>query len=296
MNRPALLMSLLALAALGLVACGGGDDDQTTAASKTKTAGSEKKSAADEPAAEKKPCGKLGRWRLVVEGDISCPAMERRRLPGFATGRTTASVARRTIRGSCSRPASRGASASGRGSATALLALALATGCGDDGHYTAQDVKQAREKGYDSGYADGRSRGRDESQEQEFARGRRYAFWFNEFRPGDWYVIRMAEGGRGTRLDRWRRMRPGESYQCLAFEKACTIRTVAGGGGGGGIDGNGECDPSYPDDCLDTNAIDYDCANREGDGPKYVSGPLRAPPPDPFGLDDNYDGIGCEGG
>ena len=37
MNKPALLLSLLALAALGLVACGGDDDDQTTAASETKT-------------------------------------------------------------------------------------------------------------------------------------------------------------------------------------------------------------------------------------------------------------------
>jgi hypothetical protein len=33
MNNPALLLSLLALAALGLVACGGGNDDQTTVAS-----------------------------------------------------------------------------------------------------------------------------------------------------------------------------------------------------------------------------------------------------------------------
>jgi hypothetical protein len=36
MNRPALLLSLLALGALGLVACGD-DDDQTTAASETET-------------------------------------------------------------------------------------------------------------------------------------------------------------------------------------------------------------------------------------------------------------------
>jgi hypothetical protein len=36
MNKPALLLSLLALGALGLVACGG-DDDQTTAASETET-------------------------------------------------------------------------------------------------------------------------------------------------------------------------------------------------------------------------------------------------------------------
>jgi hypothetical protein len=52
MNKPALLLSLLALAALGLVACGGDDDDQTIAASETETTGSEKESAADEPATD----------------------------------------------------------------------------------------------------------------------------------------------------------------------------------------------------------------------------------------------------
>jgi hypothetical protein len=36
MNKPALLLSLMAFGALGLVACGG-DDDQTTAASETET-------------------------------------------------------------------------------------------------------------------------------------------------------------------------------------------------------------------------------------------------------------------
>ena len=35
MKKLALLLSLLALGALGLVACGGGDDDETTAASAT---------------------------------------------------------------------------------------------------------------------------------------------------------------------------------------------------------------------------------------------------------------------
>ena len=62
----ALLLSLLALGALGLVACGGGGDDQTTAASETETPD-------DALAAESKSCGVYGRWRLaVVKGGISC--------------------------------------------------------------------------------------------------------------------------------------------------------------------------------------------------------------------------------
>ena len=66
MKKPALLLSLLALGALGLVACGGGDDDGVTAASKTKT-------TRDGPAADEKSCGRFGRYEFaVVEGDVSC--------------------------------------------------------------------------------------------------------------------------------------------------------------------------------------------------------------------------------
>jgi hypothetical protein len=56
------------------------------------------------------------------------------------------------------------------------------------------------------------------------------------------------------------------------------------------------CDPSYPDVCLDPNAVDYDCAGGSGDGPRYVKGPVRVRPPDPFDLDREGDGWGCERG
>jgi hypothetical protein len=56
------------------------------------------------------------------------------------------------------------------------------------------------------------------------------------------------------------------------------------------------CDPSYPDVCLDPNAVDYDCASGSGDGPMYVHGPIRVRPPDPFDLDREGDGWGCERG
>jgi hypothetical protein len=82
-TKLALLLSLLAIGALGLVACGGGDDDQTTAASETET-------TRDELAADHKSCGSFGRYRFaVVEGDISCRVARRvmdglvnQRLPG----------------------------------------------------------------------------------------------------------------------------------------------------------------------------------------------------------------------
>jgi hypothetical protein len=56
------------------------------------------------------------------------------------------------------------------------------------------------------------------------------------------------------------------------------------------------CDPSYPDVCLDPAVGDYDCAGGTGNGPGYVEGPIRVRPPDPFDLDGNGDGVGCENG
>jgi hypothetical protein len=57
-----------------------------------------------------------------------------------------------------------------------------------------------------------------------------------------------------------------------------------------------DCDPSYPDVCLDPDAADYDCAGGSGNGPEYVDGPVRVRPPDPFDLDREGDGWGCESG
>ncbi|ADP84677.1 hypothetical protein FraEuI1c_6707 [Pseudofrankia inefficax] len=54
------------------------------------------------------------------------------------------------------------------------------------------------------------------------------------------------------------------------------------------------CDPAYPDNCLHDGIGDYDCAGGSGNGPNYVSGPIRVLPPDPFGLDGDGDGIGCQ--
>jgi hypothetical protein len=57
-----------------------------------------------------------------------------------------------------------------------------------------------------------------------------------------------------------------------------------------------DCDPSYPDVCLDPAVEDYDCASGSGNGPEYLEGPIRVLPPDPFDLDREGDGVGCENG
>jgi len=56
------------------------------------------------------------------------------------------------------------------------------------------------------------------------------------------------------------------------------------------------CHPSYSE-CLDPDAEDYDCrGGRVQDGPRFVEGPVTVDGPDPFELDGDNDGIGCEDG
>jgi hypothetical protein len=52
------------------------------------------------------------------------------------------------------------------------------------------------------------------------------------------------------------------------------------------------CHPSY-DPCLDPNSSDYDCDGGSGDGPDYT-GPVTVKGDDPYGLDSDGDGYGCE--
>jgi hypothetical protein len=54
------------------------------------------------------------------------------------------------------------------------------------------------------------------------------------------------------------------------------------------------CDPAYPDQCLQDGIGDWDCAGGSGNGPNYVEGSLTVRPPDPFDLDRDHDGVGCE--
>ncbi len=52
------------------------------------------------------------------------------------------------------------------------------------------------------------------------------------------------------------------------------------------------CHPNYSG-CLKMNAGDYDCASGSGNGPNYT-GPVEVYGADPFDLDRDGDGWGCE--
>ena len=60
------------------------------------------------------------------------------------------------------------------------------------------------------------------------------------------------------------------------------------GGGGGGA----RCTPGYTP-CIRPGP-DVDCRGGSGNGPRYVDGPVRVTGSDPYGLDSDGNGVGCE--
>ena len=53
-----------------------------------------------------------------------------------------------------------------------------------------------------------------------------------------------------------------------------------------------DCTPGYSP-CIPPGP-DVDCAGGSGNGPRYVQGPVAVTGSDPYGLDGNHDGVGCE--
>jgi hypothetical protein len=52
------------------------------------------------------------------------------------------------------------------------------------------------------------------------------------------------------------------------------------------------CTPGYSP-CISPGS-DVDCAGGSGNGPRYVSGPVTVTGDDPYGLDKDHNGVGCE--
>lgn len=53
-----------------------------------------------------------------------------------------------------------------------------------------------------------------------------------------------------------------------------------------------DCTPGYSP-CIPLGP-DVDCAGGSGNGPRYVQGPVYVTGSDPYGLDADHDGVGCE--
>jgi hypothetical protein len=48
--------------------------------------------------------------------------------------------------------------------------------------------------------------------------------------------------------------------------------------------------------CVPDDPVDVDCAGGSGNGPSYVTGPVRVIGKDVYGLDADHNGVGCEAG
>jgi hypothetical protein len=53
------------------------------------------------------------------------------------------------------------------------------------------------------------------------------------------------------------------------------------------------CNPNYTP-CVPNDPVDVDCAGGSGDGPSYVTGPVRVTGVDVYDLDRDGDGTGCD--
>jgi hypothetical protein len=92
-------------------------------------------------------------------------------------------------------------------------------------------------------------------------------------RPKDTVIRQSPAAGTSAR--------PGRTVLLVVAKPAPT----SSGGGSDCTPGYSPCIPPGPD---------VDCAGGSGDGPRYVSGPIRVTGLDPYGLDGDNNGVGCE--
>jgi hypothetical protein len=88
-----------------------------------------------------------------------------------------------------------------------------------------------------------------------------------------------------------------ELHPVLNFQGDCHPASTGGGGGGGG--GNPpptNCTPGYSPCLIYHGGADYDCSGGSGNGPYYTAPGVtyRVTGSDPYGLDSDGDGYGCE--
>ena len=84
--------------------------------------------------------------------------------------------------------------------------------------------------------------------------------------------------------------------QCAGYGGGSTGGGGGGSGGSGGGGAAGNCTPGYSPCLVDHGGADYDCAGGSGNGPYYTAPGVTyaVSPPDPYDLDSDGDGQGCE--
>lgn len=108
----------------------------------------------------------------------------------------------------------------------------------------------------------------------------------------DWFAARRTLASAGFKVQRtYQTTTSGTDGTVLsqspsagtAVRPGATVRVVVA---------RNNCTPGYSP-CLPF-ASDYDCAGGSGNGPKYVYGTVRVTGDDPYGLDADGDGYGCD--
>jgi hypothetical protein len=102
--------------------------------------------------------------------------------------------------------------------------------------------------------------------------------WTLAPRRNSWVALRVEARRTGGRRPR------------LSTSECPRIDDRGGGGGGGG--GGARCTPGYRP-CIRPGP-DVDCRGGSGNGPRYVDGPVRVTGSDPYDLDIDDDGVGCD--
>jgi hypothetical protein len=89
---------------------------------------------------------------------------------------------------------------------------------------------------------------------------------------------------------------PGDCALMLARQVVLQEVSTSGDSSGGSTpsaSADENCHPNYYGACLKPDSEDYDCEGSGGNGPDFIRGPVYISGSDPFGLDRNGDGIGC---
>ncbi|MEA2418425.1 MAG: hypothetical protein QOE60_631 [Thermoleophilaceae bacterium] len=107
---------------------------------------------------------------------------------------------------------------------------------------------------------------------------------------GSQIVCRTSDGGEvrfsQAALDSY------SQAQADAYAGAHDLGPGPGSTGDSGGDGGGDDCQGY-DPCIPPGD-DVDCGGGSGDGPRYVDGPVSVSGSDPYGLDSDGDGVGCQ--
>jgi hypothetical protein len=83
-----------------------------------------------------------------------------------------------------------------------------------------------------------------------------------------------------------------ELHPILSYSSGTCSKASSGGGGGGN-----NCTPGYSPCLVWHGGADYDCYGGGGNGPYYTAPntAYKVPPSDPYRLDNDNDGYGCDG-